>query len=182
MARATQSGSGKRLTPDLVVAEALGLIDELGVAGLTMRTLADRLGTYPTSIYWHVGNRNDVLTRVFETVMGEMEVPAPTALPWDEWLALAAREYRRALHLHPNTAVLALYPLVTAADFVEAMLATLVRGGFREAQVAHAFKVRSRRQQSWRPPLSRRSSTSSPSCVMTTGTGVPCARSGRCVM
>jgi AcrR family transcriptional regulator len=108
---------------------------------MTMRTLADRLGTYPTSIYWHVGNRNDVLARVFETVMGEMDVPPPTTLPWDEWLALAAREYRRALHVHPNTAVLALYPLVTAADFVEAMLATLVRGGFREAQLAHAFNT-----------------------------------------
>lgn len=129
------------MTPERVVGEALAVIDASGVAGLTMRSLAERLGVSPTSIYWHVGSRNVVLARVFELVMAEMDVPSPESMRWDRWLEHVAREYRRVLHRHPNAAVLALYPLVTAADFVEAMVATLVRGGFRGSNLAHAFNT-----------------------------------------
>lgn len=129
------------LTANDVVQAALALIDEVGVAGFTMRALAARLGTYPATLYWHVGNRNEILARVLQLVMGEMEVPPPASIAWDEWLAHVAREYRAALHRHPNTAVLALYPLDASPDFVEAMLAALSSGGFHGESLADAFNA-----------------------------------------
>lgn len=137
------------LSGELVVRTALDLADEAGIAGVTMRSIADRLDTYPASLYWHVGNRNEILAQVLQLVMTEMELPAPGSLRWDEWLASAAREYRRVLHAHPKTAVLALYPLLTAPDFVESMLAVLQRGGFRGASLAYAFNAFSGSVAGW---------------------------------
>ncbi len=139
--RARRSRAAAPLSADVVVAAALDLIDQVGVTGFTMRAVADRLGTYPASLYWHVGNRNEILGQVLQLVMSEMDVPEPASMRWDVWLALAAHEYRRALHAHPNTAVLALYPLLTAPTFVEAMLTTLHGGGFRGPALADAFNA-----------------------------------------
>lgn len=129
------------LTSGDVVAAALSLVDDAGVAGFTMRALATRLGTYPATLYWHVGNRNEILARVFDRVMDEMEVAPPDSMAWDAWLAALAREYRRVLHLHPNAAALALYPVVAAADTVEVVVAVLQHGGFTGPMLAHAFNA-----------------------------------------
>ncbi len=139
----------KGLTPDLVVAAALELVDEVGVTGLTMRSLAQRLDTYPSTLYWHVGNRNEILARVFHLAMSGMDVPDPRSMRWDAWLRHAAYEYRAALHAHPNTAVLSLYPLVTAPAFVEAMLTALQRGGFEGPTLAAAFNAFSGSVAGW---------------------------------
>lgn len=129
------------LTPEAVLDAALALIDEVGVAGFTMRALAGRLNTYPATLYWHVGNRNEILAGVLQLVMDDMTVPAADALSWDDWLGAAAREYRWALHRHPNAAVLAMYPLLTSRGFAESLLSVLVRGGFRGPALAHAFNA-----------------------------------------
>ena len=129
------------LTADLIVAAALDLVDDVGVADMTMRAVADRLGTYPASLYWHVGNRDEILTRVHQLVMNEMDVPDPMSMRWDRWLARVAHEYRRAFHAHPNAAVLALYPVRTEPTFVEAMISALHRGGFTGATLADAFNT-----------------------------------------
>ena len=129
------------MTPDAVLGAALALLDEVGVAGFTMRALAGRLDTYPATLYWHVGNRNEILARVLQLVMDEMAVPAVEALSWDEWLATTAREYRRALHRHPNAAVLAMYPLLTSRGFAESLLSVLARGGFHGPALTHAFNA-----------------------------------------
>ena len=129
------------LTADDVIAAALELVDEAGIAGFTMRALATRLGTYPATLYWHAGTRNQILAKVYQRALMEMEIEDWRAMPWEEWLASVAREYRRVQHLHPNTATLALYPLVTSVDLVEAILATLAAAGFHGGGLADAFNM-----------------------------------------
>lgn len=148
-AKTGRSTETKGLTPEVVVEAALDLVDEVGVTGLTMRSLAQRLDTYPATLYWHVGNRNEILARVFQLAMAEMDVPDPRSMRWDAWLRHAAYEYRAALHAHPNTAVLSLYPLVTAPAFVEAILTALQRGGFEGPTLAAAFNAFSGSVAGW---------------------------------
>jgi len=83
----------RALSADQVVRAALALLDEVGLRGFTMRALADRLETYPATIYWHVGNRTEVLSAVGDMVLDEAmgALPDPDALPWDEWLAGRSR-------------------------------------------------------------------------------------------
>ena len=52
------------LDRDDVVKAALLLVDEGGPEALTMRRLAGELGVATTTIYWHVGNRDDVVDAV----------------------------------------------------------------------------------------------------------------------
>lgn len=136
--------SGTRLDRDTVVRAALSLVDEAGLERFTMRALAHRLDTYPATIYWHVGNRGEVLSAVVEAVFAEIELPDHGAVAWDEWLATLACAYRAAMHRHPNLAsyvATQAYARVTAPRLTEAILSALARGGFAGDELATAFNA-----------------------------------------
>ena len=61
---ANGNGTGRRagLDADDILDRALALVEAEGAAALTMRRLAAELGVATTSIYWHVGNRDDLVT------------------------------------------------------------------------------------------------------------------------
>jgi AcrR family transcriptional regulator len=57
----TSSTRHAGLDRDDVVDAALALVEAGGGEALTMRKLAAELGVAPTSIYWHVGNRDELV-------------------------------------------------------------------------------------------------------------------------
>lgn len=127
-----------------MVAAAVELVDEVGLAGFTMRALADRLGTYPATLYWHVGNRSQVLAAIVEHVLGEMNVGDPGSAGWREWLRAASGEYRRVVHAHPHLAPVLVSQLVVnapATRLVETVLAVLDSAGFGGQDLAWAFNA-----------------------------------------
>jgi TetR/AcrR family tetracycline transcriptional repressor len=131
---------------DEVIRAALALLDDVGLRRFTMRALADRLGTYPATIYWHVGGRTDVLSAVAGLVLTEMvaETPDPVSMPWDEWLTASARAYRRVMKLHPDLAAWAVTHLeasVPVPEFLERIVSALSRAGFRDAHLAAAYNT-----------------------------------------
>ena len=132
------------LTPGDVVAAGVELLDDVGLAGFTTRALADRLGTYPATLYWHVGNRSQVLAAIVEHVLGEMNVEDPRSIGWKEWLRHASDEYRRVVHAHPHLAPVLVSQLVVnapATRLVETVLAVLDSAGFRRQDLASAFNA-----------------------------------------
>jgi TetR/AcrR family transcriptional regulator, tetracycline repressor protein len=132
------------LTPGDVVTAGVELLDEVGLAGFTTRALADRLGTYPATLYWHVGNRSRVLAAIVERVLGEMNVEDPRSAGWREWLHHASAEYRRVVHAHPHLAPILVSQLVVnapATRLVETVLAVLDGAGFRGKDLAWAFNA-----------------------------------------
>ncbi|WP_419848677.1 TetR/AcrR family transcriptional regulator [Candidatus Poriferisocius sp.] len=50
------------LNRDEIVAEAIRIVESDGPAALTMRQLSARLGVNPNTVYWHVGNRESLLS------------------------------------------------------------------------------------------------------------------------
>lgn len=147
-ARRPARGRGAKPSPGLslddVIAAGLGLLDEVGLPGFTMRALADRLGTYPATVYWHVGNRDRVLALVVERALGELVVPDLEPLGWRAWLTAVAREYRRVLHAHPNVAPLVASQVLVSPPtlgLVEAVLAALAQAGFHGERLAHAYNT-----------------------------------------
>ena len=136
----------RSLTADDVVSAALELLDEVGLRGFTMRALAQRLGTYPASVYWHVGSRGDVLTAASARVLRELieSLPDDGIRPWDEWVADFARAYRRMIHAHPAFGQIAVSRFdveVLAPDALERLVGVLGRGGFHESQLAGAYNA-----------------------------------------
>jgi TetR/AcrR family transcriptional regulator, tetracycline repressor protein len=148
VARSRQNGgvAERALNADEVVRAALALLDEVGLRGFTMRALAQRLGTYPATIYWHVGSRTDVLWAAGDLVLHEAMtgLPDPETTPWDEWLAETARAYRRVMQAHPALAQAAVTHLdaeVTVPDVLERVVGVLARAGFRGAPLAAAYNA-----------------------------------------
>lgn len=55
---------------DTVIGEAVALLDEAGESALTFRALAARLGGGVASIYWYVSNKDELLDRATDHVLG----------------------------------------------------------------------------------------------------------------
>lgn len=70
-------GQRAGLTGDHVLAAARGLLAEGGLAALTMRALAARLGVRPNALYSHVAGKTALVDALLDDVLGEVAVPAP---------------------------------------------------------------------------------------------------------
>ncbi|RLV50399.1 TetR family transcriptional regulator [Nocardioides mangrovicus] len=55
-----------------VITEAVAILDEAGSAALTFRALAGRLGGGVASIYWYVDNKEELLDRATDHVIGDV--------------------------------------------------------------------------------------------------------------
>jgi TetR/AcrR family transcriptional regulator, tetracycline repressor protein len=86
-----------------IIQAALGLLDEVGFDGLTMRSLAKKLGIQAASLYWHVRGKQDLLSLLAEEICAPMREPVRT-LPWLDQLEFLATEYRRVLLAHRDAA------------------------------------------------------------------------------
>ena len=65
-------GSQRRdesLSRESIVEAAIDLLDSSGEAGLTFRTLSERLATGPGAIYWHIANKSELLTAACDTIV-----------------------------------------------------------------------------------------------------------------
>jgi AcrR family transcriptional regulator len=124
MARRARS-SAPALSRDLILAEAQALTAADGLAALSTRRLAERLGVEAMSIYHHFPSKHHLLDAMVDAAIGSVEV-APAHLPPIERLRWASHAYRAMAQRHA-----ALYPLVavhrlntpTGVRFIESILA-----------------------------------------------------------
>ena len=89
-----------RLEREKVIQVALALLDEVGLDGLTVRRLAERLGVQNPALYWHFKNKQELLNRMAEVMLAEAFTGLDQSLPpeaWAAWLADVARRLRHAL-------------------------------------------------------------------------------------
>ncbi|GLY90214.1 TetR/AcrR family transcriptional regulator [Actinoallomurus iriomotensis] len=122
---------GPPLTRERIVAEAVALLDEEGIGRLTMRRLAERLGTGSTTLYWHVQTKDDVLDLALDTVFGEARPPEIPSGDWRADVIALVGEWRAAMLRHPWTATLLGRPLMgpNVLERTEFLHAALVRAG-----------------------------------------------------
>lgn len=89
------------LNRDLIRDTALRLIDEHGLAALSMRRLADALGVQAASLYSHYPTKDDVLDAVANALVAEVDTSG-FERGWREGLRVWARSYLDALAAHPD--------------------------------------------------------------------------------
>ena len=94
------------VTRDAIVEAAFRLIEERGLEAFSMRSLATELGVFPATLYWHVGDRSQLLGLVEYRWIEELQLPSDDA-PWREWMLELGRRYRAHCLAHPNVARLA---------------------------------------------------------------------------
>lgn len=93
------------LTRDAIVDAALTIVDAEGVDGVSMRRVAEALGTGPASLYAHVQNKEELLDLVLDKVIGELPLyDATSAQPWTELVKQYLRDGRRIFTSHMDIA------------------------------------------------------------------------------
>jgi AcrR family transcriptional regulator len=88
------------LSVDRVVAAATELADAEGLAALSMRRVAERLGVGTMSLYTYVPGKAELLDLMLDTVLAEVARPDPAG-GWRAGLELRAREDWALFHRHP---------------------------------------------------------------------------------
>ncbi|GAA2411808.1 hypothetical protein GCM10010191_21500 [Actinomadura vinacea] len=132
------------LTRKAVLDTALKIVDEAGLDALTIRAIARELGVYPNAVHWHVGSRTNLVGAVASRLFDEITLPDPRKHTWDEWLEVVARQWRDAMHQHPNIAMVAGTHLVTttgAMPIVERILSVLLDAGFEDESLVDAYNA-----------------------------------------
>jgi TetR/AcrR family tetracycline transcriptional repressor len=122
-----------------VVRAAIEVIDDEGLAGLTLRGIATRLGVSAPTLYWHVKDKRHLLDLVADQVLAE--VPESSRAPRDgesieEWLAESIRVRRALLLAHRDSVqvVAGNRPTDDALPGIERTLRVLVDAGLEPGE------------------------------------------------
>lgn len=142
---ATTTGPGRRagLDADEVVAAAVTIVERDGPAALSMRKLATELGVTTTTIYWHVGSRDQLILAVIERVSHDLGARRVRGATPRDRVASVARSVWRSAFEHRN--VTALAHQVGATSLLEmqlelAMVRELEAAGLRGHEVRDALR------------------------------------------
>jgi AcrR family transcriptional regulator len=125
------------LSPERILAAAQDLVAADGLAALSTRRLAQRLGCEAMSIYHHFPSKHHLLDAMVDAAIGSIEMPPPELRPLAR-LRAAMHAYRAMAHRHA-----ALFPLVavhrlntpTGVRWIESILA-LVQAVVPDAEKA----------------------------------------------
>ncbi len=101
------------LSVERITTAAMAVADERGLAGFTMRAVADALGVTPMALYRHVQDKAALVALVVDTAITERPLPPPTGA-WRDDLFRMACWVRENTLAHPVVAALSrTYPTWT---------------------------------------------------------------------
>ncbi|OBI87669.1 TetR/AcrR family transcriptional regulator [Mycobacterium sp. 1245805.9] len=134
---------------DRILAVAIELVDEHGADALSMRSLAQRLGSGTATLYRHFANRSELVAMMVDRLLGEIELDSATvsALPWPQACTLFAQHMFDALGRRGSVASLLIGHVPMGPNALaqrELMLALLLDNGFPPVVAAHAYATLSR--------------------------------------
>lgn len=89
------------LSVDRIVRAAIEIADSEGVAALSMRRVAERLGVGTMSLYTYVPGKAELIDVMLDTVCGETARPEDITGGWRARLELVARENWALYRRHP---------------------------------------------------------------------------------
>jgi AcrR family transcriptional regulator len=130
-------GRTAQISRAAILAAALDLADEQGLAAVTMNAVAKRLDVTPMALYRHVADKAALLDGLVETLLTRLPPPAPE-LPWDERLRATAHGIRAVAREHPDVFPLLLTrPVATpgALQVRDAIHQALYEAGLPQAAV-----------------------------------------------
>jgi TetR/AcrR family transcriptional regulator, tetracycline repressor protein len=154
-ARDRSSHAAAGLSVTAIVEEALTVVAERGVEGLTMSALAERLGVRSPSLYHHVRDKAELLDLVAREAFGTFATDRDAyddVASVDEWIALTASGTLRLRDFYASHPGLAAVVQATAtpdrdrgtgtrASLVAAQIHALIRIGVSETDAREAFQA-----------------------------------------
>ncbi|MFG3719239.1 TetR/AcrR family transcriptional regulator [Streptomyces massasporeus] len=132
-----------------IVATAQLIVDEEGSDALSMRTLAQRLGSGTATLYRHFDNRAALVAHVVDRMFGAVELNGDEllAMGWEQALRTVAHTMFDALARHRNAARLLVEQIPVGPNAMalrERCVAVLLGSGFPPRVAAYAYATLSR--------------------------------------
>ena len=134
---------------DRILTVALELVDEHGADALSMRSLAQRLGSGTATLYRHFANRSELVAMMVDRLLGEVGLDAEkvAGLPWQQACVSFAQNMFDALGRHGNVATLLIGQVPMGPNALaqrELILSVLLDSGFPPVVAAHAYATLTR--------------------------------------
>ncbi|MEU1000106.1 TetR/AcrR family transcriptional regulator [Streptomyces tibetensis] len=132
-----------------IVATALQIVEEEGSDALSMRTLAQRLGSGTATLYRHFDNRAALVAHVVDRMFGVVELNGDELLSmgWERALRTVAHTMFDALARHRNAARLLAEQIPMGSNAMalrERCVAVLLGSGFPPRVAAYAYATLAR--------------------------------------
>jgi AcrR family transcriptional regulator len=132
-----------RLSRDRVLRVAIAHADAGGLEGLSMRRLAEELGSAPMALYRHVANKDDLIDGMIDIVFSEVG-PPPAGPDWRTAMRRRAISLRDVLARHQWAIGLMesrRHPGPANLRHHDAVIGSLRAGGFDLTMAAHAYSL-----------------------------------------
>ncbi|MDT8911586.1 TetR/AcrR family transcriptional regulator C-terminal domain-containing protein [Amycolatopsis sp. PS_44_ISF1] len=136
-----------KLNGEVIARTALGLLNDVGLDGLTMRLLAKELGVQAAALYWHLKNKQQLLDAMAALMFAELNdgLEAPRAgEDWADWVAGRIRATRRTMLSYRDGARVFAGTYIAESELprsLELTLGTMVDAGFSVRDAARGFPV-----------------------------------------
>ena len=145
----TRSSPGSRqprFTRQHIAEAAVRIADAEGFAAVSMRRLAAELDAGTMTLYHYVRTKDELLTLVFDAVMGEVVIPEGQSMPedWRDAITLIAHRSLASIRRHPWMLDINDDPGIgpnSVRHFDQTMQAVSKLGGTFEQQLDLAFSV-----------------------------------------
>jgi AcrR family transcriptional regulator len=143
MAQSTRAAKKVALNKERIALAAVGLAEANGFENLSMRNLAQVIGTAPMSLYRHFANKEKLVDAMVDVVFGEMYPPAIGGR-WKDELRKRGISARAALRRHPWANGLMesrTSPGPASAEHHNATMGCLREAGFPFREAVHAYNL-----------------------------------------
>ena len=138
-----EAGVRTALSRERILEGAMRVADDGGLASLTIRSLAQSLGSKPMSVYHYVASKDEIIDGIVDLVFGEMDLPVAQG-DWRLEMHRRCASARIVLRRHPWA-----IPLLQARTspgpatlrHLDAVIGCLRGAGFSLELTAHAYAV-----------------------------------------
>ena len=143
----TTNGRRRRrgsLTPDMIVAESLRLLDTEGSDGFSLPKLGRALGADPTAVYRHFLSKDDLVLAIADRLIEEAMAGLEAQPCWVDTVEQAVRRLRATYIAHPAAATLASYRTTqrpAEMRIVDILIGAVLQAGFEGAQAALVYRA-----------------------------------------
>jgi AcrR family transcriptional regulator len=139
----TRTNRRTPLSRQAVLEAAVSVADENGVAAVSMRRIAEKLGVEAMSLYHHVRNKEDLLDALVDIVFAEIELPSAD-IGWRTAMRDRALSARQVLARHVWAISMMdsrARPGPATLRHHDTVLGSLRNDGFSLVAAAHAISV-----------------------------------------
>src|SRR5208282_4895085 len=140
------AGRRKRgsLTPEMLVAESLRLLDTHGTDGFSLPKLGRALGADPTAVYRHFASKDDLILAIADRLIEEAMAGLEPRACWVDTVIEGARRLRATYAVHPAAASLSACRTTqrpAEMRIVNTLIGAVLEAGFEGAEAARVYRA-----------------------------------------